>query len=461
MLDLFAPQKNAAGGWTRRKFLSVGSLCLGGLSLADCLQLQAQQPSSAPRRNRSVIVLWTHGGPSHLETFDMKPDAPSSTRSMFNPIRTNVPGVDVCELLPKLARLAEKFTLLRSVAHDEADHGFGTRRFCTGYGRMMPGSNNGLAYFPSMETVVFRELGMLQDGLPTSVNLGPFRASTPWRGPGFYGPKYDVPEYYTHPANGQVQGIGSFRMRVSPDRFDERRHLLGQFDQFRADLDTRGTVDAMDEYRRQAFETIGNARTLAAFDLTNEHPQVREKYNACGFGQDLLLARRLVEAGVRFVNVYIGGQPYGSGAAGYNWDDHAVNWDLPRAMRNRLPWYDHIVSTLLEDIHQRGLEDEVLVIVTGEFGRSPRIEHGANGNFGRDHWPSAMSILVSGGGRRRGDIIGATNSRGEHPVSRAYDPHDVLATIYHYLGIDPRKEHLDLTGRPIVLARGEPIAGLV
>lgn len=448
---------------TRRQCLQAGVLGLGSLSLADLLRAQAAAAPGTPKKETAVILLWVHGGPSHLETYDLKPDAPEATRSMFRPIRTRVPGMDICELLPRHAQMADKFTLLRSVAHDEADHGFGTRRFCTGFGKDLPGSNNGPAYYPALECVTNRALGVMRDGVPMSMNVGSFRASTPWRGAGFWGQKFEVPETYVHPIGRTAQGLGlsGLTMNLPPERFADRRRLLSQFDRIRADLDNRGTFDAMDEFQKQAYSLMTGSRARDALDLTREPEKIRQRYDAAGFGQDVLLARRLIEAGVRFVNVYIGGQPYGSKATGYNWDDHAVNWDLPKAMKNRLPWYDHLVTTLIEDLHERGLDERVMVIVTGEFGRTPRIEHHSNGNLGRDHWPHAMSILVAGGGRKRGDVIGATNARGEHPSTRRHDPHDFLATVYHYLGIDPAREYPDLTGRPLPITRGEFIKDLL
>jgi hypothetical protein len=457
MLKLFQSDSRM----TRREMMRVGFLGLGGLTLADMLRLRAQGAANPERKDRAVIVLWVHGGPSHLETYDLKPDAPPETRSLFKPIRTKVPGLDICELLPKHAALADRFTLLRSVAHDEGDHGFGTRRLCTGYGKEMPGSNNGRAYYPALESGVYRALGVMRDGVPAAMNVGPFNASTPWRGPGLLGQKYDVPQTGVHPISRRAEGQRELTLTMPKERFEDRRQLFSQLDGLRASLNNTGAMDTMDEFRRQAYDLITSSKVREAFDLNKEPEKVRQRYDALGFGQDLLLGRRLVEAGVNFVNVYIHGQPYGSKERSFNWDDHAVNWDLPNAMKRRLPWYDHIVTTLIEDLHERGLDEKVLLIVTGEFGRSPRLEFNANGNIGRDHWPRAMSMLVAGGGKQRGNVIGATNAKGEHPISRRFDPHDFLATVYNYLGIDHNQEYLDMLGRPIPLTRGEPIKELV
>jgi hypothetical protein len=225
----------------------------------------------------------------------------------------------------------------------------------------------------------------------------------------------------------------------------------------RRDLDPPGGMRLMDEYNRRAVEVLTSGAVRRAFDISQESPRVREKYGD-GYGREVLVARRLVEAGVNFVTVCDRGTGPGSNA--HNWDDHAVNWDLLTAMRARLPRYDHMVSTLIDDLYDRGLDRKVLLIVTGEFGRTPRLEH-KDGRIGRDHYPAAMSMLFSGGGMPMGQVIGATNRRGEHPIDRKLDPNDVLATIYHHLGIDHRQEIIDTTGRPTRLTSGEPIAELV
>jgi hypothetical protein len=452
MLDLLTREYCRGKGWTRRHMLRVGFMGLGSLSLADLLRLEARA-AEKPKKETAVILVWVHGGPSHLETYDLKPEAPAEVRGPFRPAQTKVSGLEVCELLPEHARLADKFTLLRSVAHDQADHGFGTRRFLTGYPDDMPGSNNGPSYYPSLECGVNRALGISRDGLPVAVNIGGF-AGSPWRGPGFWGQGYQVPLIYSH--NVGSGGMPCTTLNMGNKQFEDRLQLLGQLDRFRAGFDKSGTMDAMDGFQRRAYEIISSGRVTRAFDLSKEDVKTRERYGK-GWPQELLLARRLVESGVRFVNVYAPGL---ADEKAFNWDDHAVNWDMPTAMRQRLPRYDHAVATLIEDIHQRGLNENVLVIVSGEFGRTPRLEF-KDGKVGRDHWPYAMSILVSGGGRRRGDVIGGTDSKGARPRTRRYDPHDFLATVYHYLGIDPHREYQDRSGRPSPLTRGTPIEDLV
>jgi hypothetical protein len=439
-------------GCTRRHALRVGFLGLGSLSLADLLRLRSEASSGKAKKDTSVILVWAHGGPSHLETYDLKPNAPDTVRSQFRPIATRSPGLDICELLPKHAAIADRFTLLRSLAHDEADHGFGTRRFLTGYKDDMPGSNNGPSYYPSLECCVNRALGVNQGGMPVSVNIGGF-AGSPWRGPGVWGQSYAVPQIHSHEVG---RGFPNVDLRVPSRQFEERRQLVQQLDQFRAKVEGSRALDTMDTFQRRAYDIISSGRVQQAFDLAREEIKVRDRYGP-GWGQELLLARRLVEAGVRFVNVYTPGL---ANSKAFNWDDHAVNWDMPTAMRERLPRYDHGIATLIEDVYARGLDRDTLIIVTGEFGRTPRLEF-KDGKIGRDHWPHAMSVLVSGGGRKRGDVIGATDSIGARPSTRRFDPHDFLATVYTWLGIDPAQEFRDMAGRPVPLARGSAIRELL
>ncbi|MSQ96092.1 MAG: DUF1501 domain-containing protein [Gemmataceae bacterium] len=437
------------GRMTRRDWLRVGFLGLGGLTLGEVARLQAQ--GVAQSRDTAVLLLFAHGGPSHLETYDMKPDASDEVRGPYVPIQTNVAGIQVCEHLPKHARTAHRYSLIRSCSHDEADHFAGHRRFLSGYGRLKPGTGYE-SYYPQVGAVANRYLRATQPGLPSALAVGGVVVNGPdysaGISEGFYSGIYRVPIVQ--------RSLPDASLRVDPQRFDDRLILQRQLDSMRRNLDTRGTMDMMDASNRQAVEVLTNGATRRAFDLSQEDPRVRDRYGP-GYGQEVLVARRLVEAGVRFVTVCDRGD--GPGSAAHNWDDHAVNWDLLTAMNARLPRYDHIVTTLIDDLFERGLTEKVLLIVTGEFGRTPRLER-MDGKIGRDHWPSAMSILVSGGGMRMGQVIGATTRNGERPRGNPLDPHDVLATIYHHLGIDFNHQHFDPTGRPHPLARGEVIREL-
>jgi hypothetical protein len=247
-------------------------------------------------------------------------------------------------------------------------------------------------------------------------------------------------------------------LRVTRQQLDDRLGLAQRFDAMRRELDTSGAVDAMDSFSQRAVDILTADRARKAFDLSLEEPRLRDRYGEDPFAREALLARRLVEAGISFVSLRVPGS--GPGSKAHDWDDHAVNWDMLTAMKARLPRYDHVISTLIDDLHDRGLDKKVLLVVTGEFGRTPRLEH-KDGIIGRDHYPGAMSILVSGGGMPMGQVIGATSSKGEHPVDRRLDPQDILATIYKHLGIDHRQEFPDHQGRPITLTNGTPIRELI
>lgn len=432
----------------RRDFLRAGFLGLGGLSLADYLRLEAQ--GSVTKNDRAVILLFVHGGPSHLETYDLKPRAPSEIRGPFSPIPTVVPGLEISEHLPKHAAIADKFSLIRSCAHDEADHFAGHRRFLSGFGKLKPGTGYE-SYYPQVGAVVNRLL-QGQKGLLPAVAVGGVVVNGPdysaGISEGYWSGVYRVPI-----VNG---GLRDSTLAVESRRLEDRLSLQQGFDTLQRGIEQSGTMGVIDEFNRQAVEIVTTGRAQAAFDLTREDPRIREKYGD-GYGQEVLTAVRLVQSGVRFVTVRAPGS--GPGTKAYDWDDHAVNWDMLGAMHARLPKYDHIVSTVIQDLYDRGLNERVLLIVTGEFGRTPRLEF-RDGRIGRDHWPGAMSILMSGGGIRTGQIIGSTDAFGARPASRPLDPHDILATIYRFLGIDPYLHIPDPSGRPIALCEGKPIAEL-
>lgn len=439
---------------SRRDSLRVGMLGVGGLVLSDLLKLQANaapaaSASKAPRET-AVILLFVHGGPSQLETYDLKPEAPTEIRGPFLPIPTNVPGIDICEHLPKQARLADKFTLIRSCCHDQANHFEGHARFLSGYGQFKPGTSE--SYYPQVGAVANRILSEQRGGLGAVAINGVVLNGpdySPGIAQGFWSSQYRVP-------------ISNFSLRdasltVDSQRLGDRLSMLQSFDRYRQEADTTGAMAGLDVFNQRAINILTTNRVRDAFDLSKEDPRLCDKYGD-GYGREVLVARRLVEAGVGFVSVRIPGS--GEGTKAYDWDDHAVNWDMLGAMNARLPKYDHVVSTLIEDIFDRGLDKNVLVVVTGEFGRTPRLEF-KDGKIGRDHHPGAMSILVSGGGMPMGQVIGATDHQAARPSSRPLDPHDILATIYHHLGIDHTAEFPDPRGRPIPLTRGTPISELV
>lgn len=432
----------------RREVLRAGFLGLGGLTLAQAQRLQAA--SGTTPKDTAVILLFAHGGPSHLETYDMKPLANTDIRGPFEPIRTNVSGIEVCEHLPKHAKIAGKFTLIRSCTHDEADHFAGHRRFLSGYGKLKPGTGYE-SYYPQVGAAANRLLSAPQ-GLPPAVAVGGVVVNGPdyaaGVSEGYWSPVYRVPI-----VNG---GLANASLTVPSDRLQDRRSLQTGLDRLRRNIDGTGMMSALDTFDQQAVDMLLSGRAERAFNLNLEDPRTREKYGE-GYGQEVLTARRLVEAGVRFVTVCDRGS--GPGSAAHNWDDHAVNWDMRTAMLARFPRYDHIVSTLIEDLYDRGLAEKVLLVVTGEFGRTPRLEF-KDGKIGRDHWPSAMSILMTGGGIRTGQVIGQTDAIGARPSQRPIDPHDFLATIYQFLGIDPQLHLPDPQGRPIALTHGTPISEL-
>ena len=454
MLDRIGDPLRLRRMMNRRETLRAGFLGLGGLTLADLLRLRASAATNgiAENKDTAVILLFVHGGPSHLETYDMKPQAPSDIRGPFSPIRTNVAGLDVCELLPRHAQIADKYTIIRSVSHDQANHFEGHARFLSGYGQMKTGTAE--SHYPMIGPVVNRVLENKHRGMPAAVAINGVCVNGPDYSPGiaqgYWGAQYRVP-------------ICNFSLRDShltleSSRLRDRLAVQRGFDQLRRDLDQGGAMDALDSFNRRAIDILTTGKAQKAFDISQEDPKLRDKYGDDYFGRECLLARRLVESGVSFVSIRVPGS--GPNSKAHDWDDHAVNWDMPTAMVARSPRYDHVVTTLIEDLFDRGLDKNVLLIVTGEFGRTPRLEF-KDGRIGRDHYPGAMSILVSGGNMPMGKIIGQTNHFGEHPVDLQHDPHDILATIYKHLGIDHTQEFSDSQGRPIPLTRGTPIRELV
>ncbi|MCI0681851.1 MAG: DUF1501 domain-containing protein [Gemmataceae bacterium] len=457
--------------WLKIGGLSLGALCAGpGPRLA---QLLAAAETSAVDRDFSVILFWANGGPSHLETFDLKPGAPQEIRGPFRPTRTNVPGIDICELFPRLATMADKFTILRSLHHERAEHSGGTHRFLTGHSSLaanLPNSEN-----PEIGCIVAKHLEpTARREVPVFVGDTQFYGA----GPAYLGKRYapfmvnpnnpvsasgnnvydPIPIFPPQDGRSGVQLVADSTLRLQ-----ERANLLDQLDGFRREADRSGALDTWDRHHRRAVEILASRATRDAFDLSRESAPVRRRYGDTFWGKSLLTCRRLVEAGVRFVQCQATYRlPVAVGRTS-NWDDHSVNSHIFDAYRLKLPVLDHAMSALVDDLYARGLDRRVLFIFCGEFGRTPIIRHqDPSGRPGRDHWPRAMSVFLAGGGLRMGQVIGATNSKGEHPVERPMDSNCLLATIYRRFGIDPSQHLHDATGRPIViLPRGEVISGLV
>jgi hypothetical protein len=458
-------QTHCDGPLTRRTFLKIGGLALGGLAAGVTpWKLRASTGDSLP--DTSVILVWLPGGPPHMEMYDMKPDAPEEYRGEFRPIRTNVPGIDVCEHLPMHARIADRFAIIRSIAHKFSDHGGGHKHFLTG---REPRSPVGFVNdHPMVGSMVSRVRGQRANGVPNYIagtDPGRSHIDVFSFGSAYLGPSTHPFTVAGDPASPKFSVQNLELTRQAGERMTERLGLLRGFDTMDHTRDLTGTADAMDTYRHRALNLLQSDAARKAFDLSLEPDRVRERYGMHRYGQRALLARRLVEAGASFVTMVMENpsfpdQPMPKDVT-YNWDSHAVNCHIFTDSKFRFPMYDRAVTTLIEDLYARGLDKRVLLIVTGEFGRTPRISY-ADGRPGRDHWPQAMSLIVSGGGFRMGQVIGSTNSRGEHPRDRPLTPTDLWATMFRHLGIDHDHTYfVDHTGRPMpILPHGEPIKEL-
>ncbi len=441
----------------RRNLLKLGLAGAGGLSLSKLSQLRAADKST---RSTAVILLYCHGGISHIDTWDPKPEAPVEIRSPFEPIATRSPGMQISELLPRHAAIADKFSLLRSLCHEASCHANGPKRLFSGHFTLnqefKPEHPDFLAITNYLRWQSGRPIpnyvGMTTYGLEP----GPVSAI----GPAYLGEKYAPLAIFGDPNKQNTLG----GLQVDQDgRLARRRDLWNLLD--RSALKHSG-AEAQSEFHRQAFDILSRSDAQRAFDLSLEPDSVRDRYGRTSWGQHCLMARRLVEAGVDLVTVTLCGAE--AGGAGNNWDDHAVNCDIFAALKKRAENFDRCVTTLISDLYERGLNERVLLIVTSEFGRTPRINTQV-GNVtkvmqpGRDHWPQAMSILFSGGGAAGGQVIGATNRFGEHPIDRKLGPWDLIATVYRHLGIDAKQITVpDLSGRPMpILPEGEPIHELI
>ena len=451
------------GPISRRSFLTMGTLGVAGLSLADVMQLRAAQGKAA-MPDTSVIFVWLAGGPPHLDMYDMKPDAPDEYRGPFRPIRTNVRGLDVCEHMPLHARCADRYTLIRSIAHTFNDHGGGSKRVMTG--RIPATPTETVNDSPAVCTIVAKMRERIRLGLPNCVSLvdgGRAGVDTYAQGAAYLGRAYTPFMVDGDPskANFKVKNIGVDQEMAR--RLDDRATLLRGIENVRRLADRDARMRSMGGHYERAFDMLTSTKARLAFDLSRESAKVRDRYGRHAWGQRALLARRLVEAGCSFVTVVME-NPHIKGCF-YNWDTHAVNHDNFIDMRLRLPRYDQAVTALIEDLHALGLTKKVLLVVTGEFGRSPKISRASGGSkgmrHGREHWPQSMSVLVSGGGMRHGQVVGSTNKLGTHPHDNHLTPNDLWATVYKHLGIDPHTHLYDQQQRPVpILPFGQPIREL-
>jgi uncharacterized protein (DUF1501 family) len=442
----------------RRDFLKIGGLALGGLALSDVLQARA---AANARPDTSVILVYCLGGASQLETYDLKPDGPEQMRSVFRPIATRVPGMSICELFPLQADVADKFTLIRSLHHTINIHNDGSIAGLTGKEPSVPDpTSTAKSEHPDFGMITSRLRGPHREALPQYVSVpSPFHMTRPTYLGSAYQPlgTGDVSQPNWTPPQLTLRGM-------TVRDLDNRRRLLERFDQVRNHVERSGT-DGLDPFRQQAYSALTSAAVARAFDLNRESAAVRDRYGRHLWGQGCLLARRLAEAGTAVISVIANTPRFGPDFT--NWDDHPGNAMRPghfgMYMRTRLPYFDQAVSALIADIFARGLNRQVMVVVVGEFGRTPRLRVGPpDQSIGRDHWPDSYSALVSGGGLRMGQVIGSTNARSEYPTSAPCTPQDLLATIYRHLGIDTSHNFTDSQGRPIpVLAHGEPIRQLI
>lgn len=443
----------------RRDFLQAGLLSFGGLGLADVLRHRAAAGES---RDTAVILLYLHGGASQLETYDLKPNAPVEYRGVFDPIATCVPGLDLCEHFPLQARIADKFSLVRSVRHAMSSHSDGGIEVLTGKTPTRPDpTSTSKSEHPDLGSIASRAHGMHPRAIPRYVAIP---APTYMTRPAYLGVHHG-PFVVGDPSSPDFK-LPALQLATGTEAngLDDRRTLLRQLDLFRADLDLRGSLDGTDKFRELAFSMLTGPEVAAAFDLSRETDALRDRYGRHLWGQSCLLARRLAEAGTSVISLFIDTPK--SGPEFTNWDDHPGNagriGHFGGFMRTRLPYMDQALSALIEDIFSRGLDRRILVAVLGEFGRTPRLRNDPNFGAGRDHWPDAQSVLLSGGGLRMGQVVGATNAKAEFPVERPLTPKDILATLYRHLGIDQTATLPDHSGRPVhILSEGAPIAELM
>ena len=463
-------------GSRRRGFLQAGLAGFASLSLPGILRLRAENSASAndstksKRSNNAVIMVWKPGGCSHIDSYDPKPTTSSEYRGPFETISTKVPGLQFTELLPMQAAIADRFTVLRSMHQTAGGHPAGSMQLLSGDPDTRDKPKPRFPDWMAVTNYLRSQSGGRENSLPAYVGINPPYV---YNGPAYLGDAYS-PFAVSGDPSSPTFSVPNIGMSDAGElkRLDRRASLRRNLDTIERAFDQQGELAALDEFETRAMSLLTNAKTKEAFDLSREDDRTRDRYGRNSWGQQLLLARRLVEAGVEVMTTSLEGPLCGRVQ---NWDDHAVNHHIFDAMRFRAAAYDRAVSALIEDIYERGLDKRVLVVVTGEFGRTPKIEYSPSTGAGdasapagtvqpgRDHWPRAFSNIWAGGGIETGRVIGATDKRGEDVVERRCGPGDFLATIYHHMGIDSATTLIrDFNGRPTpIVDHGKPIPELI
>src|SRR3954467_11542349 len=479
MISIPGQPGSTCDGFSRREFLRIGGMSMAGISLADILRLQANAAESPAAKGKagwgqakSVIFVSLQGGPSHIDIWDPKPDAPSNVRGDFKPIKSNVPGIWLSEVMPKLAQQMDKATLIRSISYTPAglfNHTAAHYQMMTGYtpdrvspsGQLDPPSPNDFPHAGSQiarlkpPTVSMLPFVLLPRPLQESNVIG--KGGTG----GFLGAAYDPYYFYQDPNKDIKLDDLTMRKDVNKERLQRRASLLKQVESSMPEMDKTVENYALDRYYQKAFDLVSSGRARDAFDLSKEPEKLRDRYGRHTFGQGLLLSRRLIEAGTRFVQMNWPAVANGNPTVDA-WDTHAANFGPLRNLH--CPKLDSGLSSLLEDMDQRGLLKETLVIAIGEFGRSPRLGVSTSGNGnspdGRDHWPYCYTALVAGAGVRRGALYGKSDATGSSPSESPVHPMQMLATVYHTLGIDPHTIVYNHLNQPRELVQAEPVTGL-
>ncbi len=426
-------QSHSCDGTTRRDFLKIGTLGLSSIGLADLLQSKALASSAGKAtKSMSVVWLWLGGGASHVETFDPKINAPAEYRSITGEVKTNFPGVSIGGTLPRIAGVADRMVFVRSFTHNNSGHAGGTHWVMTGYNHA-PADNGAPPIKPSLGSIVSRMRGPNNEqGVPTYVRMGGIYAD----GPAWLGQPYA-------PFDTSGRARNNMDLKIKADRLDDRESLLHSLDQMDRHIDKTGLMSGLDSFESQAFQLIKSG-SKEVFNLEREDPRLRDRYGSTNLGKQLLLARRLCEAGCGFVTIHYGG-----------WDMHS---DIKRGMQKTGGNLDVAVSAFIEDLTARGMLDNVLLVITGEFGRTPRI----NANAGRDHWSQLSTLALAGGGLQLGQVYGESSAKAESPRSKPVSPQDLMATICHVMGIDHHAQFKDPTGRPAyIVETGQVIDGIV